>query len=317
MQNSILPHLHSLISHNVIGDKQYISRYKGFVGELSFQQWLQHNQRSQCTGGYFLPVTVGATALKNPIYFTVSSDPPTDYVSLYHKIQNIGCHSLFFIQWIADDWRDWIPRDVMAVAVALPVPRFTCYRFDSLNSCFVRCEVQDFLGLYPDQPRGHKQPIAANIEREWLEKLAVFDETMLLNLYVQRLFFDGFIGLGKRKGIPTDIDVIIKQGSPTTDYVLIEVKEKDLSKNQCFGMDQQRIQDIVQISQAAKLEYYYVVKHVNNQQDRVFLNWRYINMLDFVQHLSTALVQGGTGMRSESSSNPTQLCHQRFFKTFV
>lgn len=317
MQNSILQHLHSLIAQNVIGDKQYISRYKGFVGELSFQQWLNTHHRTQYSGGYFLPTQEGKTALKQPVYFTVSQDHPRDYIEIYQKIKNIDCQKMFFIQWIADDWRQWSRHDVMALAVDLPVPHYVCYCFDRVRCVFDLCDIQDFLGLYTDQKRVPKHAIAKNIEREWLDKLSVFEETMLLNIYVQRLFFDGFIGVGKRKGIPTDIDVIVKQPSPTDDYVFIEIKEKDLSKNQCFGMDQQRIKDIVNIGQAAGVDYFYVVKQVNNQQDRVFLSWRYIEINDFFKSLNAGVVQGGTGMRSALSLNPTQLCHERFFKTIA
>ena len=39
----ILESLHVLVSENVIGEKQYTSRYKGFIGELAFSEWLNRN----------------------------------------------------------------------------------------------------------------------------------------------------------------------------------------------------------------------------------------------------------------------------------
>lgn len=67
----ILQHLDSLISENVLGDKQYSSRYKGFVGELAFIEWLQNRpiKRKTYSGGYFLPLEKGNTSLQ--IQFTL------------------------------------------------------------------------------------------------------------------------------------------------------------------------------------------------------------------------------------------------------
>ena len=54
VKNNLLDSLHSVLSKNVLGDKQYESRYKGFIGELSFQEWLSNYRGSATvfTGGY-------------------------------------------------------------------------------------------------------------------------------------------------------------------------------------------------------------------------------------------------------------------------
>jgi hypothetical protein len=54
----------------------------------------------------------------------------------------------------------------------------------------------------------------------------------------------------------------------------MEIKEKDRAKSkEGFGMDTARLADMLYISDKLKLPYYYIVKEVDNQKDRNFIDW--------------------------------------------
>lgn len=312
MTDSILNHLHTLISQNVLGSKQYENRYKGFIGELDFHSYLLEKDRTIYSGGYFLPVASGSSSLQDPVYFNVSKDDPINYIDLFSMIKKVGCANMYFIRWENSDWRSWRMFDVMKDGRLLPIPNCVCYNFDMNNNIFRECAFKDFIGLYVKKSRDN-MVIDDDVRDRWIFKMSRYDECYLLDLYVQRLFFDGFIGFGRLKGMPSDIDFIVKNNLKNM-YTFIEVKEKNLSKNGCFGMDVARIKDILSISDTLKVNYLYVVKMIDNQKDRRFVNWMYIGIQDFIANSNKGIVEGGTGMKSQHSSNPTILCDFEHFK---
>jgi hypothetical protein len=109
-----------------------------------------------------------------------------------------------------------------------------------------------------------------------------------------RLLFDGFIGYGKTHGIPADIDLIMDSKN-LHEILFLEIKEKDLSKRapKGFGMDVDRIKSIRTLSLMTGTQVYYIVRQVNNQKERLFIKWRYINMFNFVSCLDDAVIEGG------------------------
>ena len=100
---------------------------------------------------------------------------------------------------------------------------------------------------------------------------------------------------------------------------MLEVKEKDLSKREPrgFGMDIRRIRHMRKLSRFLELPFLYVVRQVNNQTERLHMGWHYIEIEEF--HAKTkdlAPIEGGFGMRSTRSSNPTKVCPLAFFGDF-
>lgn len=315
----ILKSLHTLISKNVIGELQYASRYKGFIAELHFQNTLDHyllNQnpiRRQYASGYFLPRQKSVPTLQSSTYFTVSTDHPDDYILLYEKIKKLDCENLFFIQWShPQDITYWKKQDVMNNQKPLPIPNFFVYQYDCSMKRFNKITIDYFLGIYQDNPRVFKKDLPDSIYEQWFRKMSIFCDEHVLNLYVQRLIFDGYLGFGKIKGLPSDIDFII-EGKNLNNFTFFEVKEKDISKNKCFGMDIQRIYDLQKINLLTQCDLFYIVREIDNQQLRNFKAWRYIHIKKFIHHIDSKIFEGGTGMRSEHSSNPTQLCSEIHF----
>ncbi len=57
------------------------------------------------------------------------------------------------------------------------------------------------------------------------------------------------------------------------------------------------------------IPYFLSVRHINNQIERLLLNWRFISIDDFERNVRGGkAIEGGTGMRSASSNNPTLIC---------
>lgn len=320
MNTYILESLHQLLAHNVIGEKQYSSRYKGFKGELDFLSFF--NQRTSnaqlYTGGYFLPTQEGQHTLNLPVYFTINADAPNDkYMAIYRQIAQINCLKMFYIQYdnsVAFD--AWPMIDIMDVNIPLPVPNFNVYEYCIQKQCFMISTISNLLLLYKKINKKRTNSISQVIKNQYIQSLEDYSTLDLTHLYVNRLVFDGYFGFGCYKGIPSDIDAIICKNEQ---FRLIEIKEKDKSKKppQGFGMDTGRIESLQKISHHTTWPCYYIVKEINNQQQRQFIAWHWINLCQFIAATANVdTIEGGTGMRSLQSSNPTKVCPYDYFHHF-
>ena len=317
----ILKDLHTLLSHNVIGDKQYISRYKGFRGELDFLALLRSGGIEFVNGGMFVSRINRAKPYDRAAYFSVADERTMDdYRSIYRQISSVGFEKMYLATHDSD-YENWERRDVMGFGAECAVPEFRIYEYDTGTGEFGPVDgnasvIADYYRDVEGQRGRNSYDIPVNTRDFHIRQLENFDREDILDMYTTRLIFDGYIGFGKIKGIAADIDVIIlKDGNP----VLCEVKEKDLSKRppQGFGMDLHRIDDITHFSAETGLPSLYVVRHVDNQIDRKFVEWKMISMEDFCRHTkSSRVIEGGHGMRSEWSRNPTRVCPYRHFGDF-
>jgi len=320
-KTEILTDLHTLLSYNVLGDKQYISRYKGFRGELDFLALLRSKSIDFINGGMFISNINRAKPYDKAAYFSVVDERMMDgYNYLYQQISSIGFEKMYLATHDSD-YGNWERKDVMGFGVECAVPKFKIYEYDTETGEFYLVEgtasiIADYYKDVGGARGRNSYDISANTRDFHIRQLEKFDKEDILDMYTTRLIFDGYIGFGKVKGLPADIDVIImKDGNP----VLCEVKEKDLSKRppQGFGMDLHRIDDITHFSAETGLPSLYVVRHVDNQIDRKFVEWKMISMEDFCRHTeSSRVIEGGHGMRSEWSRNPTRVCSYRHFGDF-
>jgi hypothetical protein len=314
----ILENLHELLAHNVIGDKQYNFRYVGFKGELSFLEWYQatHPNDKLFDGGYFLPTQEYKPCYdESSIYFTVSKQNPEEYTFLYEKLSSLSLKKYFFIQYNNEkQFDEWEQKDLLKNGSPLYVPSLKVFEFRTENSTFQEVTLQEFLDNYHTiEDYRPVNNVPKEKKEEWLEKLKDCDEDQLLQLYMQRLIFDGFLGVKVKKGIPSDIDFI----SLTAQGILlmIEVKEKDISKGMVkgFGMDIHRIEALRILNEKTGVPIYYVVRRVADQTNREFMEWRVIDIQDFVKNMNRKPITGGTGMRAADTYNPTYLCDINYF----
>lgn len=311
----VLENLHALLAHNVIGDRQYKARYIGFRGELDFFK-ARSKKHKIFSGGFFRPAEKGADTLDNPIYFTVNSNKPTlEYEEIYKAISRICCKKMFYIFCdCSEKISTWNKIDVMGVGVALPVPKFYVYEFDPKSFKFSASNIEALLSLYPKKIRKNKpDTINELLKSQWIGILKNFNAHDILQLYLSRLIFDGYIGGGDNMGLPSDIDAITKNEEGK--YNFLEIKEKYLSKSPSkgFGMDIPRIKSLLILSKMTRIQYYYVVREVDDCESRNFISWRYLDIDRFIENLGYGVLDGGTGMRHEKAWSPTKLCPQEKF----
>lgn len=316
MKEEIIDCLSTLLAYNVIGDIQYRDRFNGFVGELDFRAYMRSKRSSNTMldGGFLLPTINGNPALKNPIYFTVSSDSPSGYVEIYRRTAKLNCKNMYFLQ-ISAPAGEWDRHDVLGIEKPLLSPPINVYSFS--DDQFVDSSLSVFLAEFTDDHSHQlRDAVPESLKSEFADILMQFELQSIVDLYAQRYVFDGLIGLKKKMGIPSDVDLFVVSQS-TGDLIVFEVKEKDLSKRNPigFGMDALRMTYYTSFMDLTGLSVYYIVRQVEDQSTRKFLNWRCINMRDFIAHASNREIAGGTGMRSTASYNPTFICEDRYFKT--
>ena len=317
-KKKVICYLNSLLEHNIyasqkeIYSKAFKNRIIGFRSEIDFYNTF--SERKLLSGGYILPVSGKAKTLEDPIYFTISNDSPNKYLELYSLLKKEVFTRLFFIQFKDYDIENWKEVDVMNNSVLFPVPEFSVYEFLNDEFQFISNNITDFSNLYKDKNQTEIEFKLSDSDKTYSEELLKrFKKEDLINIYVDRLVFDGFLGFRKVKGIASDIDAISVKDEK---FVFCEIKEKDLSKKPPvgFGMDVRRIENIEKLSNSFGVNYLYLVRQVNNQNDRVFEDWLYISIEDFVKYTrQNNTIEGGAGM-SNLGSNPTLVCELKRFK---
>lgn len=224
---------------------------------------------------------------------------------------------MYFINWNNQySFSEWNSSDKILDGINLKVPSLKVFKYDTIRSIFIPILFNEFLNLFPlKQRRTESNAIPPLVIDKWKNKLSVYNYKHLLDLYVQRLIFDGYIGYSRQHGIPSDIDAIAYSQKLKT-YTILEIKEKDISKRypQGFGMDVERITDLTKLKSSTRLPIYYIVRQIDNQKDRNFLSWKIIELDKFKKNLSQSTIQSGSGMGFENGQYPTQICPYGHFK---
>ena len=168
------------------------------------------------------------------------------------------------------------------------------------------------------KPAFHKKAaINDSLKNFFIKKLVEYNYEDILNTYLSRFILDGIytrtnIDRNVQRGAPLDIDAFIY--GKNKKWNILEIKEKNLSANGCFGMDVRRINSLKKVAETFSTRAFYIVRKISDQESRSFVSWRIISMDRFDRFASKNFVEGGTGMRSTDSSNPTRLCNESYFK---
>lgn len=274
-------------------------------------------------GGYIISIDNSESSLNNSIYFTclpLISDRD-EYLEIYNALSAIGFCKMYLIHY--DD--NFLQKDVMYFEneiIQFAVPGFEIFLYNEFSKKF-EFEGNDISILTKNynsvSVRGkNKYPIEDDLRIWLLNNLSQFSKKELKQLYVERLIFDGYIGFSKLKGKPSDIDAIGVLNSGV--YEFLEIKEKDLPKKEKkgFGLDVPRINDFYRIQSKTKIDYRIFVRHINNQVERTLLEWLETSLDEFLLDIKNEKeVEGGTGMRSVLSSNPTKICSFDCFRKII
>ena len=327
MNNRITELLFNLVYSNLYASTETIlvnalkNRFIGFRAEIELQNLFNKKKIDVLEGGFIVPLRDGKKTLNAPVYFTAGSRPASYYKGLYSALDKGNFSKLIYMRYNSkvkiDEWK---LIKLKNSNMEFPVPDFTIYDFQGDDFVETGNDLNFLLNLFTPKKNHFTQKITITSRNSQLIKnyLNEYSDDQLLNLYVSRLVFDGFIGLMHFKGIPSDIDLIREDNGI---YKFYEVKEKDLSKTHPvgFGIDVRRLQDCLKIAEDLEdVKYIYIVRQVNNQTDRNFVAWRYIDFTDFNIYTDrTKIKEGGAGMNTLSSGNdnPTLLTEEKYFGT--
>jgi hypothetical protein len=190
-------------------------------------------------------------------------------------------------------------------------------RYDDSSCTFKSSTLTEFLSIFRFDQNLNKRrnkPISLALKEKYVHLFHDYSLIDLRSLVLDRIFLDGLCGVDTGRGAPLDIDLIAK-GHDNAWY-LLEVKEKYKSKGppSGFGMDVRRIESLTKLETVLQIPAVYVVRHVSDQYQRRLIEWCFIRWTKFcMQTVKSSVIEGGTGMRSETSSNPTRVCDYKHF----
>lgn len=323
-KQELLEHLHELVSHNVAGSIAYKNRYNGFYGELSFNRFIQNlGNRSIIEGGVFIPTESGDDPFKSSVYFTVSEQSSDLYIEVYSSLTSLAKEGLYFFQYSKSSkikfktlFQSNRGKEPNSRDIVLPFPDFKVFKFSVQKNEFELSTLETFKELFTTNTATlQPQFIPRHMKELFRSKLEEFSLDELIGIYFNRLIFDGLTGGTIEKGSPLDIDLFTCK-TTSQKYSVIEVKEKDLSKSEPigFGLDIRRISSLLKIEENLLMDAIYVVRQVDDQERRNFLNWKYISLMDFCENVDfNNKVVGGPGMADRETE--TVICPDNKFKT--
>lgn len=313
--------MHILLSYNVIGDIQYKNRYNGFNGEIDFLNWFRAKRSTPtCEGGVFIPLIDTDDSFEEAIYVLVVPTPILDIHSKQlQAAKPLSKRGQYLVSYDSNEHiEDWNYLKVEGLTdKSIPYPSslkiFTLLE-NSLTELSIS-ELKDRTGI--KSAFNKKANINDSLKLHFINKLIQYDYEDILNTYLTRFILDGIFTRTNtnrevQRGAPLDVDYFVF--GKNEKWNILEIKEKDLSTNGCFGMDVRRINSLQKLAKTFSTKAFYIVRKINNQIDRKFVTWRIISMDNFDKFASRNTVEGGTGMRSTKSSNPTRLCKESRFK---
>lgn len=319
MKEKLISNIYNLIYNNIycsnhdserwrgIAINGYQKRIIGFKAEIEFQELMQQKEAILFDGGHLLSTVNKNRCYDSALYFTVTKDEPDKYIDLYNFLSKIGFEKMYLLNYSYSSNIDlWSKTDILNIGVEILHPQFSVFRFD--NGSFLEDTMVNFSDNYQSNNRNYRGAYDKHksLKEFTYHILSKYNVDSLIQILADRYIFDGVIGFKKTKGIPSDIDCILKNSKG---FFLFEIKEKDKSKTppQGFGMDVVRRDDIIYLmNKLSSNNFFYIVKEIDNQKNRRFIDWKYINMRDFYEETTDSrIIMGGYGMSTMATGNAT------------
>lgn len=141
--------------------------------------------------------------------------------------------------------------------------------------------------------------------REWSQDIhkryQAVDTNLLTALTLREAFYSDYLKKTLRKPLedPYDIDAFVVSFSGKV--LPVEVKEKSPTDKGEFGVDAGRILMLLRMCIATDSNALYLIREVDNTENRNLRQWRYITLSDLVMKCRWNLQGGGTGMGGGST----------------
>ncbi|MBI34189.1 MAG: hypothetical protein CMP67_02370 [Flavobacteriales bacterium] len=288
-------------------------RIIGFRAEIEFPALLEkrkHLNRTIFNGGTFLPTDKEGEAFdKSSIHYIVDSKPHTNYEEVFSTISKSEVKKHFYFKILNSG------QIIDSINGSVYIPNLETFSWNIERKKFEQVPISEFLKNFTKKKNFNKPSQELNNTVVSNDVLKDFSKDELLNLLSNRVILDYYIGYNYVRGIPVDIDLIVKKNGK---FSFLEIKEKDLSKRKPngFGMDTRRLESMTSFANPLHIPYFYIVREIDNQKDRNFINWHYIDVnyfADLVTEYKT--INGGTGMAVLGKNHPTKVCPKEKFTT--
>ncbi|MBL7045517.1 MAG: hypothetical protein ISR99_00595 [Parcubacteria group bacterium] len=291
--NDLIEGLYNILTDTISNKRFYSARSLGFRAELKLFTYFGNRNNEILDGGQFLFGNRNESHQHNLIYVTVSDTEQDDYIQFYKKLSVFPLvKEMYFIKYSSnEDWGRTIfkvkDENENIIEIQIPKPNFTYYKYE--NDVFSPCTLEDITSKF-ERKSGERHSAKKTNELAYLSE---FSQNIIRGVYSNRFFLDVLLG-GYKKGM-IDFDGILKSEGR---FILLESKEKDRggeNPNQFFGWDSRRFPWYLYLQLTTGMQVLYVIREVNNQVDREFVDWMYIEMEDFAKSASWLSETGGGG----------------------
>ena len=301
----------SAVDSKVSNNDYFKRRVLGFKAEIEFEKELKGTKFDFMKGGILLsPRLDGSHNMKNKFsYITIDIHNPDNYLSIYSKIATwdeiriLSYAKLDLINWEYEDYEIRENKGSKLSKTKILVPRYKLYKYDYEKNAFSELIENDFSQILDIGSPRSKKPSKYHLrKKEHFEYFEKYDLDTLKKIYADRYFLD------KKKNenkIFNTIDFdgfIIKEGKT----LIIEIKEKEPIKPKSkeksidtkfwsYGWDTRRLLWYLEIQRKIGFQILYIVRQINNREDRNFIKWDSIFLNDFLKGVSWSNSRSGGG----------------------
>ena len=301
----------SAVDSKVSNNDYFKRRVLGFKAEIEFEKELKGTKFDFMKGGILLsPRLDGSHNMKNKFsYITIDIHNPDNYLSIYSKIATwdeiriLSYAKLDLINWEYEDYEIRENKGSKLSKTKILVPRYKLYKYDYEKNAFSELIENDFSQILDiGSPRSRKSNTYHLRKKEHFEYFEKYDLDTLKKIYADRYFLD------KKKNenkIFNTIDLdgfIVNEGKA----LIIEIKEKEPIKPKSkkksidtkfwsYGWDTRRLLWYLEIQRKIGFQILYIVRQINNREDRNFIKWDSIFLNDFLKGVSWSNSRSGGG----------------------
>lgn len=333
MKEKAIDCISELIYQSTWKQTAYDNRLKGFIAEaLAPSELVETKGYKSFKGGWILPLQAKSRFrdTEKTLYLTILDKG--DYIENWQKYSEIYRElNKFEYKYLAVyeiDFEDTMKLSEQFSALEFPKINIEYFKYVTDSKSFVNANYDEIRKLNRKEPLNWQKPNTKGIDRSYKKVLEKLSRKNIYEILADRYIFDYLFGhLFFNKGIPADFDMIVNFPDREKKYVIYEIKEKDPSKKNTntknvvgFGMDIDRINDYKTfIEWFPAFDFRYLVREIDNQKNRNFVNWRSIDMKKFID-IATFDPEGKSGGKGMlpgavgSSYVPTSICPLKEFK---
>ena len=152
-------------------------------------------------------------------------------------------------------------------------------------------------------------------DQEVIKRFNNCEQEQLTSLVLRQTFYYGYLKTKLKIPLkdPYDVDGFIV--SYQANVIPLEVKEKSPTQKGDFGLDVGRILMMLRLCLSTNQNAIYVIKEVNNNAKRTFIDWKYITLSDMIMYSSWNLQGGGRSMTGGTTQ--TVMFSRELFNSFT